>query len=168
MVAACRPAHPAPGSAYDIRHLQFRPSAWKRRPRAVYDPALNQGIERLMAVGEKANLGKLDCIPRLAEIDAECAVFKVRQITERLCRRILQATGRWTLDQMIGDIESRRLLGKKAIYYLRAVQNLGNGATHNTDDLFDDEYTMKDVNSVADALAHVLEAAYTKKLLPRA
>jgi hypothetical protein len=123
---------------------------------------MNPGIERLLTVGEKANLGKLERIPELAMIDAECAVFKIRQLTERLCRRIVQPKEeRAELESMITAIDKQKLLGSgKAVVYLRTIQGLGNRATHNTDDLFLEEFNLDDVNHAAETLAKVLDAAW--------
>lgn len=109
-------------------------------------------------------LGKLECIPLLAEIDVEAAMFKVRQITERLCRKILRAAGvkekeLSNLNAMIDAIASRKLLTPKAVHHLDSIRALGNGATHNTDDLFAEEFTLHDVNSASSSLASVLDAA---------
>jgi hypothetical protein len=135
------------------------------RSRTRYEPQRNHGIERLLTTGEKAGLEKLDCIPLVAEIDTECAMFKIRQITERLCRKLVKANGRQKLDNMIGEIDQQHLLGKKAVTYLRQIQNLGNQATHNTDDLFEEEFNLDDVNNAAEALACVLDAALKHKRL---
>jgi hypothetical protein len=67
------------------------------------------------------------------------------------------------LDNLIAEIERQNLLGKNAVSYLRLIQSLGNQATHNTDDLFEEEFTQSDVNRAADALAGVLDAALKHK-----
>lgn len=135
------------------------------RPQSHYEPKKNSGVEHLLSTGEEAGLEKLDRISLVAEIDTECAVFKIRQITERLCRKVISAKGRRTLDEMIVMIERQNLLGKKAVAYLRQIQNLGNQAAHNTDDLFEEEFTLGDVNNASEALACVLEAALKHKRL---
>ena len=134
------------------------------RAQPQYLPQKNQGIESLLNVAEAADLGKLECIPLLAEIDVEAAMFKVRQITERLCRKILRAAGvkekeLSNLNAMIDAIASRKLLTPKAVHHLDSIRALGNGATHNTDDLFAEEFTLHDVNSASSSLASVLDAA---------
>ena len=131
---------------------------------AVVTPA-GSGIEQLLAVGAKAGLGKLDLIPKLAAIDTECAIFKVRQLAERLCRRLLGIKGERDLESMINEVRQRNLLSKKTVAYLRHIQSLGNQAAHNATDLFEDEFTIQDVHSAAAALACVLDAALKANLL---
>jgi hypothetical protein len=123
------------------------------------------GINQLLAVGARVGIRKLEVVPRVAEIDAECAVFKIRQITERLCGKVLAVKSQRKLDAMITEIEQRNLLGKKAAAHLRHIQNLGNHAAHNTDDLNEEEFTLLDVQIAAAALASVLEAAIKAKRL---
>ncbi len=126
-------------------------------------PSRNPGIDHLLVVGERAGLEELELVPRLAEIDTECAVFKLSQITERLCRKVLGARGPRQLDVMIGEIEQRNLLGKKAVSYLRHIQNLGAHATQNADESAEEMFTLLDVNNTAATLASVVEAALSAK-----
>ena len=85
-------------------------------------------------MGARAGFQELELIPRLAEIDTASAVFKIQQITERLCRRVLGSKDARVLSEMIAEIEQRKLLGKKAVSYLRYLLNLGDHATHKTED----------------------------------
>jgi hypothetical protein len=48
------------------------------------------GIERLIDVGERVGMEKLELIVELAELDPECAMFKVRKLIENLCCMLLK------------------------------------------------------------------------------
>jgi hypothetical protein len=128
-------------------------------------PVRNPGIDHLLAVGARGGLEALELIPRLAEIDTASAVFKLLQITERLCRKVLGARGPRELDVMIGEIDQRNLLGKKAVSYLRHLHNLGEHATNSADTPAEEAFTLLDVNNAAATLASVVEAAIAAKRL---
>jgi hypothetical protein len=125
----------------------------------------NPGIEHLLAVGGRAGFQELDLIPRLAEIDTSSAVFKIQQVTERLCRRVIGSKEPRALAELITEIEQRKLLGKKAVSYLHHLQNLGDHAAHKTDESREEEFTLVDVNNAAATLASVMEAALRAKRL---
>jgi hypothetical protein len=134
-------------------------------PPAGESAARNPGIEQLIAVGTRVGLTDLELIPRLAEIDIASTVFKIVQITERVCRKILGSKGARQLEVMIGEIEQRNLLGKKAVTYLRHIQNLGAQAVHDSESPTEEAFTLLDVNNAAATLASVLEAAISAKRL---
>jgi hypothetical protein len=69
------------------------------------------------------------------------------------------------LSEMIAEIEQRKLLGKKAVSYLRHLLNLGDHATHKTEDPREEEFTLIDVNNAAATLASVMEAGLRAKRL---
>lgn len=132
---------------------------------AVVASVSQSGIDELLAVGAKAGLRKLDVIPRVAAIDAECAVFKIRQITERMCAKMLAVKGARKLDAMITEIEQRNLLGEKAVRNLRYIKETANHAVHNTDATVEEEFTVLDVQIAAAALASVIDTALKAKRL---
>jgi hypothetical protein len=128
-------------------------------------PVRNPGIDQLLVVGARAGFQELELVPRLAEIDTASAVFKILQVTERLCRRVLARKDALELSALIAGIEERGLLGKKAVSYLRHLEDLGQQATHKTDDPREEEFTLLDVNNAAATLASVIEAALRAKRL---
>lgn len=135
------------------------------RPQPQYSPASNPGIEHLLSVGEKAGFDKLEKIASVATIDPECAMFKIRKLTERLCRLLLKPSLTDDLFESIKEIEKRKLLGRKAVSYLHQVRKLTNVAVHVSEDLFDDDFSMNDVNNAADGLASVIGEALSRELL---
>lgn len=132
--------------------------------RCHYLPQENPGIEKLLDIGEKTGLGELYRIPQLSEIDLECAVFKIRQVTERLCKKVLKVDPQRqpSLDDMISEIRRQKFLPGVALTYLDLVRNLGNDAAHNTNELLLNVFTDEEVNFAANALANVLRAVFNK------
>jgi len=55
-------------------------------------------------IGEKAGFVKLEVIASVAEIDPECAIFKIRKLTERLCGLLLKPNGPETLNDSVSEI----------------------------------------------------------------
>jgi len=135
------------------------------RPEPNYTPVQNPGIERLLGVAEKAGFEQLAKIATVAVLDPECAMFKIRKLTERLCRRLLKLNPMDNLNDAITELGNQRVLGKKATAYLHQVRTLSNVAVHVSDDLFDDEFSMQDVNNAAAALACVIDEALSRNLI---
>jgi hypothetical protein len=137
-------------------------------PPAHYSPTSNLGIERLLSVGERAGFEQLERIASVAVIDAECAMFKIRKLTERLCGVLLRPATIDNLNEAIEQIGKRRLLGKKAVAYLDQVRRVGNIAVHVSEDLFDSDFSMNDVNVAAGALACVIDECLSRSLIQSA
>jgi hypothetical protein len=137
------------------------------KPHAHYSPARNPGIERLLDVGEKAGFEELEKIACVAEIDTECAMFKIRKLTERLCCVLLKPAAVDNLNDAITEIGKQKLLGKKVVAYLDQIRKVANLAVHGSDDLFDSKFSMSDVNIAADALACVIDEAISRSLIQR-
>ena len=137
------------------------------KPHAHYSPARNPGIERLLDVGEKAGFEELEKIASVAEVDTECAMFKIRKLTERLCCVLLKQTLVDNLNDAITEIIKQKVLGKKVGAYLDQIRKVANLAVHGSDDLFDSQFSMTDVNIAADALACVIEESLSRSLIRR-
>lgn len=135
------------------------------RSQSHYSPEENPGIERLLGIGEKAGFEKLGKIASVATIDPECAMFKIRKLTERLSHVILKAKRPDNLNDAITEIGTKKLLGKKTIAYLHQVRTLSNVAVHVSDDLFDEDFSIQDVNNAAEALACVIDEALARSLI---
>ena len=59
------------------------------------------------------------------------------------------------------------MLGKKVGAYLDQIRKVANLAVHGSDDLFDSQFSMTDVNIAADALACVIDEALSRSLIQR-
>jgi hypothetical protein len=151
-------AHPHVNRTNGRIHIQGRAQLAKA-PRAY------PGIERLLSVGARLDLIKIEVIPRLAEVDPEAAFFKLRKLAERICRKFLQPSPPKSLDEMIKAIEANRLLSKKATAYLDTIRKLGNTAVHDTDDPFDNEFSMDEVNLMCESLSYVISEANKRGLV---
>jgi hypothetical protein len=135
------------------------------RPQPQYAPANNPGLERLLDLGKKGGFERLEMIASVAQIDPECAMFKIRKLAERLCLLLVKPKPLEDLSTAIKEFEKGKLLRKKAISYLQQVRTLANVAVHVSEDLFDDNFSMHDVNTAAAALASVMEEALLRKMI---
>ncbi len=123
------------------------------------------GVQRLLEAGKKAKISQVEVILDLARIDPECALFKIRKITERLCR-VITNTSDADLNELVRNISYKKILSSKTVSYLHQIRTLGNAAVHAGSDQFEETFDRDDVNNAAGALASVLDDLVKRKILP--
>lgn len=162
--AALGKANVTVSTSIDCQTLEVVPSV--RGLALQHAPQDTKDFSRFLAVAKAVgSIVDLENIQKLASVDVEAALSKMRKAGEKLAIHILRkrrpksiAT---TFSDCIREIQNAGLLSSRAVGYLHTIRVIGNLASHP----HDSHLTDTDVRVGAYALAAVIEEVVDKKFV---
>ena len=145
-------------------NLSVVPALGSRQHSSV--PQDNETLSRLIEVFRNTDLLRdVEPLPRLAEVDTNSCLNKMRIVTERLVFQYIKSHNincpDRNLNKAITALKNSREFSDKTIGYLHTIRVIGNLASHE----LPEPCTDVDVRIVSFALASVVEEFLAKKLL---